>query len=737
VIEQKQCIIKQVSIKKAFLNFEKNIYKRRMCKMKNKDYPTLFSPIRIGNFEVPNRICHVPTDITSANADGSINDRVTTYHEEIARGGAGFIIVGASTPDKKTGRPTVGCVAVDEDPMIMGLTKLNEAMQRFGAKTSVQIQHPGRQAAWPRKDLISATDMVVDVPASAGHEVVYAESEAKGKSVRSMTVEEVYELIEKFAEGAWRVQQAGFNSVELHAAHGYLLAQFMTPYVNRRNDRFGGTFMNRMRCVLEIINHIKYKCGDDFAIGIRYSGEEYIDGGRTLDESIKIAKLMEEFGVAFLDVSAGIFEVPAPTLDPMYYPQGWNTYTAEEVKKHVKIPVITSHTLRDPGYCEKILMEKKTDMVGLSRQLIADPYWGNKAKIGQKDEIRKCISCLIGCWHESLMVKREMRCAINPAVGDERFIHVKPAEKSHNVAIVGGGPGGMEAARYSALRGHKVTLFEKTGELGGAILLCCTVPGKSKMRWYADWIRRQIKKMDIDVKFNTEPAAKDLKGYDAVILASGGEIVRPDIRGIESANVITFEDVLRCGRKNCEYYTDDKVDPVECGDNVIIWGDHFGAADAAEKLGVDGKKLYIITENKEFCEWMEPIHKDVMMKRLAGGNGECLKTKTFAHPVTIIPSSTVLEISDSGEIIIMDNRFQRSRLRADTIVLASVAADDGFYKELVEAGVKVVKIGDQKRVKNLRGAVTDGANIALNIDRGLMLNANNEFISNLPSEAST
>ena len=702
--------------------------------MNNHYFPHLFTPIQIGNFIVSNRICHVPTDISSANADGSVNQRVITYHEEIAKGGCGFIIVGAATPDKKTGRPTVTCLAVDEDPLIPGLASLAEAMHRHGAKCAVQIQHPGRQAAWPRKDLISATDMIVDIPGSAGHEVVYAESEAHGKSIRAMTVEEIYELIEKFAEGAWRLQEAGFDAVELHGAHGYLIAQFMSPYVNKRNDRFGGSFINRMRFPLEIIQRIRMKCGKDFPIGIRYSGEEWIEGGRTLDESIKIAQLMEENGVAYLDISAGIFEVPGPTMDPMYYPQGWNTYTAEEIKKHVKIPVITSHTLRDPAYCEKIVAEGKTDLVGMSRQMIADPYWANKARAGKTDEIRKCISCLVGCWQESLYIKREMRCAINPAIGDERFIHLKPAEKLYNVAVVGGGPGGMELARIATLRGHKVTIFEKTGELGGAILYCCTVAGKSKMRWYADWLRQQIAKLGIKVKYRVQVTADLLKGYDAVILACGGKIERPDIRGIDLPFIITFEDVLRCKSKNCEYFPGDKPEPVETGNTVLIWGDHFGAADAAEKLSFEGKKVIIVTENRNFAEWMEPCHRDVMVKRFAGGNGEALKLREFAHPVTIFIKSTVLEIKENGEVIIQNDRFQKTIVKVNNVVLAKVVENDDLYLQFLEQGVNVAKIGDMKKVRNLRGAVTDGANLGLTIDQDLSMNANNAIISILPSD---
>jgi len=703
--------------------------------MKNPYFPHLFSPIEIGNFVVPNRICHVPTDISSANADGSVNERVIRYHEEIAKGGCGFIVVGATTPDKATGRPTVTCLAADEDPMIPGLARLAEAMHRHGAKCAVQLQHPGRQAAWPRKDLFSATDMVVSLPGSAGHEIVYAEEmSAKGKSIRAMTVEEIYELIEKFAEAAWRVQQAGFDAVELHGAHGYLIAQFMSPYVNHRNDRFGGSFINRMRFVLEIVDRIKRKCGKHFPIGIRYSGEEWIEGGRTLDESTRVAKLMEESGVAFLDISAGIFEVPGPTMDPMYYPQGWNTYTAEEIKKHVKIPVVTSHTLRDPEYCERILAEGKTDMVGLSRQLIADPYWANKASKGKVKEIRKCISCLVGCWQESLMIKRECRCAINPAMGDERFIHLPRAKKSLRVAVVGGGPGGLEAARIATLRGHEVTVFEKTGELGGAILYCCTVPGKTKMRWYADWLREEITRLGVTVKYRTVPAAADLKAFDVVLVASGSKVIRPDIPGINLPFVVSFENVLRCKVKGCAYYPGDRPEPYSCGDTVLIWGDHFGAADTAEKLGFEGKKVYIVTENREFASWMEPCHRDVMVKRFAGGNGEALTLRPYKHPVTIFTQTTVLEIKETGEVVLQDNEFRRKTVKVDDVILARVVSNDDLYESFLEVGLPVGKIGDAREVRNLRGAVTDGANAGLLLEEDVVLNGNLALIASLPTE---
>jgi 2,4-dienoyl-CoA reductase-like NADH-dependent reductase (Old Yellow Enzyme family)/thioredoxin reductase len=702
--------------------------------MPHPDYPHLFTPIRIGNFQVPNRVCHVPTDISSANADGSVNQRVITYHEQIAKGGCGFIIVGASTPDRATGRPTVTCIAVDEDPLIPGLAELAEAMHRQGATCAVQIQHPGRQAAWPRKGLISASDQVVDIPGSAGHEVVYAEEVARGKSIREMNVDEIYELVEKFAEAAWRVQQAGFDAVELHGAHGYMIAQFMSPYVNKRNDRFGGSFLNRMRFTLEILHRIQHKCGRDYPVGVRYSGVEWIEGGRELDETVRVAQLLEEHGAAFVDISAGIFEVPATVMDPMYYSQGWNTYAAEAVKRRVSIPVITSHTLRDPAYCERILAEGRADLVGLSRQMIADPYWANKAYARRPQEIRKCISCLVGCWQESLMIKRHMRCTINPAVGDERLLHLTPAAKPLDVAVVGGGPGGMEAARIAALRGHRVTIFEKTGELGGAILYCCPIPGKNKMRWYADWQRHQIDKLGVAVRRRTSPGVDDLRQFAAVILATGGRVARPDVPGINLPLVCTFEDVLRCGLEQCEFYPDDKSLPVTCGETVLVWGDHFAAADVVERLAGDGRRVYVVTEHPEFAAWLEPCHRDVMFKRFAGGNGEGLKSKTFDQPVTVLTNTTVVEIQPSGEVTLMDHLFRRSTLQVHQVVLANVEANDVLYGELLEAGATVTKIGDARRVRNLRAAVSEGADVGLALEEGLVLNANLSVVSAWPTE---
>ncbi len=695
-------------------------------------YSNIFQPIKIRNMAVPNRIVHVPTDISTATAYGEVNERVISYHEEIAKGGTGFIIVGASTPDKDTGRPTVTCLSVDADYYIPGLHRLAKSMQRHGAKCAVQIQHPGRQAAYPRKGQISCVDMVSDMPGSAGHEVIYAGDKAHGKIARAMTVEEIYDLIEKFAEAAWRVKEAGFDAVELHGAHGYMIAQFMSASINTRTDRFGGKFDNRMRFVLEIIDRIKMKCGEDFPILVRYSGEEHKDDGRKLTESIRIAKTLEAAGVAALDISAGIFDLAETVMDPMYYDEGWCTYASEAIKKEVSIPVITSHSLKHPDYCDQIIGENKTDMVGMSRQLIADPYWGNKARAGKPEEIRTCISCLVGCWSESLLIKHEMRCAINPATGDKRFLDLSPAKSKVNAAVVGGGIAGMEAARIAATRGHKVTLFERDSELGGILRCCCMIPPKMKMKWYMDWLRRQIAKLDIDVKLNTEANYDTLKDYDVVLCGTGAKTAMPDIPGAEKA--VKFEDTLVCVKKNCEYWPEcGKREAVKPGQKVVIYGNHYGAADTAEAMALRGKEVVLVTEDTEFARGVEVVHRETMKARFAGGNGGGLPGRPIKIPVDIKLGTTLLEIKD-GSAVLMDSKFNKYEVECDTVIIGTTAPDDSLYRELRDKGVKAANIGDSKKVRNVRGAMTDGADAAYMLDASVFMNANGVLSPGMPED---
>lgn len=692
----------------------------------------LFEPIMIGNLEIPNRICHVPTDISSAHADGSVSARDLYHHATIAKGGTGLIIVGATSPQKITGRSTVTCLVADGDEYIPGLARLAEAMHRYGAKCAIQLQHPGRQAALPREGKFASTDMVVNLPWSQSRPIVYANEEESitRKSIHVLTTDEVLLLVDLFAEAAWRVKQAGFDAVELHAAHGYLLSEFMSPYLNRRNDRFGGSFENRMRLPLAIIEAIKKKCGIDFPVLVRYSVDEWVPGGRELEESIRVAKVFEEAGVAALDLSQCIQESPGAGFDPMYYQEGWTMYASSTIKREVHIPVINSHSLRNPKYCEQILAEGKVDLVGLSRQLLADPYWPIKAKNGQIKAIRRCISCLTGCWQESLMAKKEIACAINPACGNPAFEIRHKAEHRLRVAVIGGGPGGMEAARHAAERGHYVTLYEKTGELGGAILGCCLVPGKEKMKWYADWIRHQIAQMDIDIRMNTAPTIDELFSYDVVVNATGAKSYVPKVSGL-SERVIPFEKILVCPKISCEFHPRDGRKPLKMeGVKVIVWGDHYSAADTAAFLASIGKEVTIVTPYKEFGSTMEVIHMYVLRKRFQRQDAEALHSEPFCYPVKILAQSMLIEIGEQSVVILQDGEYRS--IPYDNIVTCFTESNRDLFKELLIRDVPVVNVGDAVKPRNLHAAVKEGAWAGLTIEKKQLYNPNYAFVNDLP-----
>lgn len=693
-------------------------------------YEHLFTPIQIGSMTVPNRICHVPTDVSSSNADGSVSKRDIHHHSQIAKGGAGLIIVGATSPDGQTGRPTVTGLVADSDSCIPGLARLAEGMHKYGAKCVVQLQHPGRQCAVPRYNTMSATDMVVKLPWSAGHEIVYENAEEKGKPVRAMTTEEVVDMVDKFSEAAWRVKQAGFDGVELHAAHGYLISQFMSPYLNKRIDRWGGSFENRMRFPLAIISSIQKKCGRNFPILVRYSADEWVEGGRELEESVRMAVEFERAGVAALDLSQCIQESPGAGFDPMYYPEGWTVYASQAVKKAVSIPVINSHTFRNPDYCDKLVENGDTDMIGLARQLLCDPYWPMKAYMGKPEQIRRCISCLTGCWQESMMAKKEIGCAINPACGHMEFDDLKPAAAPLKVGIVGGGPAGMEAARIATVRGHKVTLFEKTGELGGAILGCCMAPGKEKMKWYADWIRGQIKDLNVDVRLHTSPTVEQLKEFDVVLNATGAVSYVPECIGAE--RVVPFEEAIACPKVTCPFHPKDRK-MRKTGEKVLVWGDHYAAADTAAALAGMGKDVTIVTDKKEFGASVEVIHMYVLRKRFAQTDAEALHSEPFKYPVKVHENSTVYSIEE-GKVVLMDKNFQRTELAIDDVITCNTRSNTALFDELMAAGVPVVNAGDSKAPRNLHAAVMEGATFGLKLEESVLMNPNHSVVDDLPAD---
>ena len=707
--------------------------------MSSEKYPNLFKPLRIGSMVVKNRINFAPTAISCSNADGSVSELDIEVYSELAKGGYGMINLGGCTPDSKTGRVTVTGLIVDEDNMIPGLTKLAKGIQKYGAKAIPQIQHPGRQAPMPRGLYYSTNDMITELPWSAGHQLATANADEKGnKEIKAMTTGEIIDNIDLWAMAALRCQAAGFDGVCLHAAHGYLMSAFLSPYLNRRTDRFGGDFENRMRMPISVVQEIKRLCGNDFPVIVRYSANEWVPGGIDTAEAQKIAMAFDRSGcVDALDLSQCIQETPGAGFSPMHYKEGWTLASAEAIKPLVDIPVIITHQLRNPDFCEKVIADGTADMIGQCRQALADPYWPLKTQMGEEKRIRRCISCLTGCWRDSIMNKHEIACSINPGMGDMNYYKMDktPAETPLKIAIVGGGPGGMEAARWAILRGHKPTVFEKGEELGGAILGCCLVPGKEQMKWYADWLRNEMKELNVDIKMNTVPKLDDLKKFDVVLNATGAVSFIPEVNGKEE-KVISMEAAFTCPKVKCEFFPKgSKRKPPKLGEKVVVWGDHYGAADLVAYLGAIGKDITVVTSNHQFGASTEVIHLYVLQKRMAQGDAEALNSKPFKYPVKIFTNATLYNIGDK-EVKIIENGMKITTIEADDIVTCHTAPNtemNDLFDKVGKAGIPVVTIGDAKEVANLHQAVKGGADFIMQLDpKCLKLNPNHALLDNLP-----
>ena len=641
----------------------------------------------------------MPTDISSSHADGEVSERDIHHHTDIARGGTGFVIVGATTPDMKTGRPTVTCLVADGDNYIPGLARLAEGMHRYGAKCAVQLQHPGRQCAIPRYNTLGATDRVLKLPWSAGHEIIYENAEEKGKEIREASIAEILELVDLFSEAAWRVKQAGFDAVELHAAHGYLLSEFMSPFLNMRTDRFGGSFENRMRFPLAVIDSIQKKCGKGFPILVRYSFDEWCEGGRGIEEGLEIARVLERAGCAAVDLSMGMQESPGAGFDPMQYPQGWATYAAEAVKQVVRIPVITSHSLRDPEYCEQILAEGKTDLVGLARQLLADPYWPVKAKYGpgQADPPlhlvprRLLAGVADGEEGDRLLDQRGLRqpgLREDEADGDAG----QGRGRRRRTGRHGGGPDRHRARppRHALRAGRRAGRGDaRTSAWSRARRRCAGT-------WTGSGTRSSS---STSTSGSTTPRrSTELRGFDVVLNATGAVSYVPEVAG-DASRVVPFEESMACPKIACECHPGGRQ-MRKLGARVLLWGDGYAATDTAAFLADIGREVTIVTENREFAADCEVIHMYVLRKRFAQGDAEVLSSRPYKHPVTVITSTTVESI-DGTTVVLQDSDFNRTTLEVDDVVTCHIRPEPGLFGELRAAGVNVIKVGDSVRPRNL------------------------------------
>jgi 2,4-dienoyl-CoA reductase (NADPH2) len=639
----------------------------------------LFEPIRLGNMELPNRI-KFPAMTTNYATGGKVTNQLRNFLRVRAEGGAGLIGVPAPPHPLSEIIPMIGS---GDDKYIPELRELAEICRSGGAKVYGQVTvvylwvfRSGR-VAWVSPSGVTATGRLRSPFGPMGKE---------GQGPEALTIDEIHEIVDSIGDGVCRIREAGFDAAEILVGPGYILSQFLSPLTNKRNDQYGGNLENRMRIILEAIESAKKKAGSDYTLMVRISSQ-FAPGGYTLEDLKVVAAAMEKAGIKGFDVAAGWHDDEVEMLQS-WVPQGSWAYVGEEIKKTVSSPVATGVQIADPFVAEQVIAQGKTDMVFMGRALIADPELPKKAKEGRFDEIRPCIACN-ECFAREL---QGLACTVNPRLGSEGEHAVEPAPKRKKVFVIGGGPAGMEAASTAAQRGHQVTLFEKSRDLGGAMLIASQSPYKKDR--LGKLIQYQVGELDrngVHVRLGVEADIKLIvKGKpDVVILASGGVSIIPDIPGVEKSNVVSALDVLTGSKK-----VDDTV--------VIIGGGKIGC-ETADLLSESGKKITILEMLNRVGSDINRMARWPLMRRLK------------SREVRIETSVKVKEITDRG-VRYADRDGTVEFFEANSIILAvGLRPNNELAERLQGKVVELHSIGDCVEVRQILEAIDDGFSVAKDI----------------------
>jgi 2,4-dienoyl-CoA reductase-like NADH-dependent reductase (Old Yellow Enzyme family) len=639
--------------------------------MANTPFPLLFQPIRIGRLESKNRLLMSAMSIHfGVDERGHVTEQLTRYMEARARGGVGMMLVGGGGVHP-TGVELPHLPALWEDECIPALKKMVQAVKPHDTLLGMQLMHGGRQSYHDRKVAPSA------IPAPAL---------AKG-TPRALTLDEIPVMAASFGDAARRCREAGLDFIEVHGAHGYLISQFLAPNSNRRTDRYGGSFENRTRFMLEVLDDIRRKCGPDFTVGIRMNGEDYIEDGWGLGEALRLAPLLEQAGADYLHVSAGVYGSRQLTIPSMYVEHGCFIHLAAAVKRTVAIPVVAVGRIKRPEMAEGILRDGKADMVALGRSLLADPQWPNKVKRGALRSIRPCIGCCLGCIHAVFQLEPG-GCVVNPDVGREYLMPqaVEPAAAPRRCLVVGAGPAGLAAARMLALRGHAVTLCDQQAETGGALRLAAKPPGRSELMDILNYFAGELAGLAVDLRLNCPATAELLQEVDPqeVILATGSLPDTPMIKGLlrTGMQVVTVTEVLAGAQST--------------GAHVLVWGGNQAALVLADALSAQGKNVVVLNRRDHFAADMSSNDRYYLRERLKRG-GIVLHKNVQIHSFL----EDGVDFSSSG---------RRQELRGfDTVVLADTFVSLREAANLTKGSpARVHFIGDAKQPRHLMYAISEG-----------------------------
>ncbi|MFQ5997253.1 MAG: FAD-dependent oxidoreductase [Dehalococcoidales bacterium] len=642
----------------------------------------LLQPFRIRNMQLRNRIVMAPMETQYGGEDGYVTERVKNYYEARARGGAALIIVEATYIHLR-GWAHANQLTIRDDKFIPGMSELVQVIHRHGARAAIQLNHAGREA---KMAALNGIQTVAPSPLAGG---------LFRQTPKELTIDEIEEIIAFFAEAALRAKKAGFDGVEIHGAHGYLVSQFLSRASNKRQDSYGGDLPNRARFLIEVLKAIKKAVGDDYPVWCRINGKEYgVEEGITPEEAQDTAWMAQEAGADAIHVSAtgprASNNLPSHTFVPAVLEE-----LGAGIKSAVTVPVIAVGKMT-PDAAERILAEGKADLIAIGRALLADPELPNKIADNKLEDITPCIDCF-GCRNDvfsqilGLSNILGIGCHVNAALGKEKEYEITPAREPKKVLVVGGGPGGMEAARVAALRGHQVTLWEKEPRLGGQLIQAAIAPYKDRISLLPEYLQLQLKKLNVAIELNKEATATMIEEFkpEAVILAIGVRPLTPEIPGLDKAHVVQAVDVLE-GK-------------AEVGNRVIIIGGELVGCETAEFLAEKGKKVTVMRRGPEMATQVGPCLRPFLLDRLA------------EKGITLLTEVRYNEVVPDG-LVITTKEGKKEIIEADTIVLAAGSIpDQKLYEDIKGKVPEVHCIGDCLAPRTIRDAIAEGYRVSLAI----------------------
>lgn len=657
--------------------------------MAAKNFRKLFEPYTVKSMTLRNRIVMTPIGTNFAEHTGEVNERIIDYYKQRAKGGTGLITIEAASVYSPQGASGSYQLRIDHDNYIPGLYRLCESIHDCGSKISILLNHAGSVANGKMTNIqpVSASD----IPSRVG-----------GDIPRALTTDEIYTIVDKFAEAAKRAVTAGFDAVEIQAGHGYLLNQFLSPTTNDRTDEFGGSKENRARFTTLVLKAVRETVGENIPIFLGISADELAEGGNTLDDTLEIVEYFKDY-VDVFDVSAGLTCSIQYQYDADYLPDGWKSYMSKSIKEKTGKPCQTSGNIREPEVANRILEDGEADLIAIGRGLIADPEWVNKVQFGNTDDINRCISCNNGC--TATLGDEPIRCSINPALVSGSLYKDKKLKKPCNVVVVGGGTAGLEAACTAAEVGCKVTLLEKEKEAGGLSVEISKIPAKKRLADFPTYLKYRASKLpNLTIKTGVDATVAEIKKYnpDLVVNATGSVPLLPPIEGLhdnlgkKDASVYSIKDMIA----DVKNYPEDMT-----GKKVVVVGGGAVGLDVVEFFAPRGAETTIIE--------MMPVIGNGLDASSTSSMKECMEK----HHVRQMTNTALQKVNAHSFLVKYDGKEEELPFDYGFVCLG-MRANAPIWNDIQEAftgeDVEVLNIGDSVRARRIIDGTDAGRHMVLN-----------------------